>query len=495
MSDETNAGTDPSEAGAAVAEMPDPSAGKLDQVVEIHDAGPCRKHIKVTVNRQAIDERFNEKYTELVRNTTAPLNGFRPGKAPRKIIERRFRTSVEEQVRTEVLMASLEQLATDNKISPLAPPDLNPDTIKIPENGPFFYEFDIEVRPEFDLPNYRGLNLKRLTKTFTQKDIDDAQRRLLEPSGTLVPKEGHDVHVELNDFIVADVSMFDGEQKINDLKEVRVKVEKRFALPDGLAEDFGKSLVGAKVGDERSVKIKMSETKASANLRGREITAKFKINDIKINRLPELTPALLQEFGVRNEDQFQELISTGLERRLEFIQRQSFRQQILALVADSSKWDLPRDLLVRQSKRAFARRVMEMRSSGMSDDEIRGRLSVLEQDVVQSTALALREHFVLQKIGELENIEIDENDIDAEIERIAARGDESPRKVRARMEKDDLIEALATEILETRALDVVLENAVYEDVEIVEEDDAGSVAVVSEEASLESNREPSPTEY
>ena len=98
---------------------------------------------------------------------------------------------------------------------------------------------------------------------------------------------------------------------------------------------------------------------------------------------------------------------------------------------------------------------MEMRSAGMSDDEIRGRRRVLEQDVVRSTAVALREHFVLQKIAEMEKIEIDDADIDAEIERIADRSDESPRKVRARMEKEDLIECWRPSC-SNAALDLVL---------------------------------------
>jgi trigger factor len=99
----------------------------------------------------------------------------------------------------------------------------------------------------------------------------------------------------------------------------------------------------------------------------------------------------------------------------------------------------------------------------------------------------------LQKIAELEKIEVDDADIDAEIERIADRSDESPRKVRARMEKEDLIEALATEVLERRALDLVLDNAVYEDVELKSEDEEGDVATIAGEAAPGSS-EPSPTE-
>jgi trigger factor len=318
---------------------------------------------------------------------------------------------------------------------------------------------------------------------------------LLEPAGTLTPKEGANPTVEMNDYIVADVTIRDGERLLNSLKDVRVKVEKQLALSDGLADDFGKTLSGARPGEERTVTIKMSESVVNEAMRGRGIRATFKINEIMAVRWPELTPELLRRFGVRNEEQFQELIAATLDRRLEYVQRGSFRQQILAQLADASKWDLPHDLLVRQAERTLARRVMEMRSAGMSDDEILGRQRVLEQDVIRSTAVSLREHFVLQKIAELEKIEIEEADIDLEIDRIADRTGESSRKVRARMEKEDMIEALASEILEQRALDLVLESATYEDVELKSEDEESNVATVQAEAAPGSSGEPSPTAY
>jgi trigger factor len=101
----------------------------------------------------------------------------------------------------------------------------------------------------------------------------------------------------------------------------------------------------------------------------------------------------------------------------------------------------------------------------MTDEQIQGRRRVLENDALRSTASALKEHFVLQKISEVEKLEIDDADIDGEIEAIADRSGESYRKVRARLEKDDLVEALATELLERKALDLVLEHAKYDDYE------------------------------
>src|SRR5438552_3072416 len=99
---------------------PDAVTTKLPQTVEIRDVGPCKKHVKVTVERTAIDTRFDEKINELVHSDTSTVNGFRPGKAPRKMIEKRFKKDLYSDLKTELLMASLEQLAEEQQISPLS---------------------------------------------------------------------------------------------------------------------------------------------------------------------------------------------------------------------------------------------------------------------------------------------------------------------------------------------------------------------------------------
>jgi trigger factor len=456
--------------------------GKLKQTVEISDVGPCKKHVKITVERAAIDERFKEKFDELIKDRTAAVPGFRPGKAPRKFIERKFRPTVAEDVRREVLMASLQQLAEDSNISPLAPPDLDAEQLEIPDEGDFVYEFDVEVRPEFDLPEYKGMKIKKPVRKYGDADIQAEMRRLLEPQGSLVPKDGKNVKVEPNDVIVCDLVTVDAGKELNKATEVRVRVEKRLALPDGVAENFAKQVVGAEVGETREVDIKLAETVADQALKGKTVTGKFTIKDIKVIRLPELTPDLLDQYGVKNEAQLQELIANALERNLEFQQRQYARQQILQQVAQKVKWELPRDLLIRQATRTLQRRVMEMRSAGMTEQQIESRLAVLRQNVLQSTTVSLMEHFVLQKIAETEKIEIEESDIDAEVERIAAQSGESFRKVKAQLEREDMIEALATELLERKALDVVLKNAQYEEVEIKPEEAEGEVATIEAQA-------------
>src|SRR5262249_2730614 len=124
-----------------------------------------------------------------------------------------------------------------------------------------------------------------------------------------------------------------------------------------------------------------------------------------------------------------------------------------------------------------------MRASGMSDDEIKARQRLLQQDVLQSTAVALKEHFVLQKIAEVEKIEVSDDDVNDEIERIALENNESPRRIRARLEKEDLLDSLAIELIERKVLDLILDNAEYEDFPLgAEAQQEASVATVEEQA-------------
>lgn len=464
----------PTSASTAVAERPDTSdstmtetGDKLPQTVDIQDAGPCKKHIKVTIDRKVIDERANEKFKELVRDQRSQIDGFRPGKAPRSIVVRRYHKAVMEQVKNEILMASLEQLATENQIAPLSPPNLDPNQIEIPESGPFIYEFDVEVRPEFELPNYKGLKLKRPTKKFTESDIDAAQRRLLEPISQLVPKpgaaEGNAV-VELNDTVTADVVIKRDGKILNEVKEVQFKVSKELYLTDGVAPRFGEQLCGAKVGETRTVDITIAIASQLEGLRGMPVIGEFTIKDIKQFSYPDLTPDLLATYGASSVEQFREMLLVALEKNLEYTQRQSARRQVMELINEASTWELPQDLLIRQSRITFNRRIREMREAGMTEEEIRARTRRLEQDVLKNTAMALKEHFVLQKIAEVEKIEVTQEDIDVEIERLAERSNESVRRVRARLEKEDLLDTIAADLLERRALDLILNNAEYEDV-------------------------------
>jgi trigger factor len=446
------------------AEVQEQKKEKLPQNVEITDTGPCRKHIKVTIERGGIDKQLGEKYKQLVGESQVP--GFRPGKAPRQIVVRKYRKEVMSEVKTEILYASLEQLAEDHDVAPLSPPDLNPAALEIPDDGDFVYEFDVEVRPEFELPSYKGLKLKRPVRTFTDQDVLEEEQRLFSRYGQLVPKEGA---VEKGDYIIADMKTRFAGNDVGEAKELTLRVDDTITFRDGVVTNFAERTVGARAGETRTVDIHMTDAVARPDLKGQSVEAHLAIKDVKKMRLPDINEEFLGMFGVTSLDSLREMLRMMLDSRLKYEQRQSARDQVLEQISASSQWELPPDLLQRQARKSLARKVMEMREAGISEEEIQSRERILQRDVLSSTAKALKEHFVLQKIAEAEKLEIDNDDIDAEIERIADQYKESPRRVRAQMEKEDLLETLAAQLLERKALDLVLDSAEYEEIGIGKE--------------------------
>jgi trigger factor len=458
---------------------------KLHQSVEMKDIGPCKKHIKVTIERNDIDKVLEKQYSELVVDAQVP--GFRPGKAPRKLVERKFQKDVRDRVRGQILLQSIEQLAEENDVAPLTAPNIDPASIIIPDEGPMMYEFDVEVRPEFELPAFKGLKLKRAIREFTDADIAAEEKRLLSSLGTLAPKtEGGAAE---GDYLVTDLVTRDGEQDLSRHNEITIRVDKRLALKDGYCDNFADAVAGAKAGDKRTFSIKLLDSVANPLLQGKEVQAELDIKEVKALRLPELTEPFLERIGFSSLEQFREGILASLKRRHEYEQRLAARDQVMEQLTSSLSWDLPRDLLQRQARRALQRRLVEMQQAGMSEEEIQGRYRLLQRDTIESTTSALKEHFVLQKIAEVEKLDIDEADIDDEIERMAHQNNESPRRVRARLEKGDLMEALATQIVERKALDLILDSADYTEVPYQQTNEP-SMGTVEQQAVPGEAREP-----
>jgi trigger factor len=195
----------------------------------------------------------------------------------------------------------------------------------------------------------------------------------------------------------------------------------------------------------------------------------FTVHDLKRLRLPELDASFLNTIGFDSEEDLRVALRETLERRLQFQQRQAVRREILDQLLKEVDIDLPSDLVARQERATLRRRVSEMRQAGLDDSQIRAHEAEIRANAHESTLRSLREFFLLSKIAEAEDLKVEEEDIEMEIELIAARTDESPRRVRARIEKEGLAEGLATQILERKTIDRVIEYVQFEEVPMVEE--------------------------
>ena len=223
--------------------------------------------------------------------------------------------------------------------------------------------------------------------------------------------------------------------------------------------------------------MQLSEDAPNAALRSQQVAGVFNVLEVKKLQLPELTPDLLQELGkFELEADLRDAIKDTLGQRLAYQQRQRAREQITAALTVAANWALPPDLLKRQSHRELERAVMELQSSGFGKEEIRAHENILRQNSRASTARALKEHFILERIAEDQQIDADEKDYEAEIAAMAQQNNESPRRVRARLEKHGSMDVLRNQIIERKVIELILANAVFKEVPYeIEESDVAAL--------------------
>lgn len=437
---------------------------RLELKVDVADAGPCKKHIKVTVPRSDVDKFFNKEFTDLLKTASVP--GFRPGKTPRKLIEKKFKKEVSSQIKGAIILQALEQIGDEQKIEALSEPTLDYGKIELPDEGDFDFAFDVEVRPEFDVPPYKGLKIKRPNKVFSDADVEVGVKAFLREQGKYEPKDGP---IAIGDAVEADVRIMDGYIVLKEFEGLQVQVRKDLFFKDGKIDGFGDMMTGLKVGDSKEMTAVLSASLNDPNLRSKEVKAIFVVGEVKLLVVPELDQEFMDKFGFDGIDEVKDFVKKRMEMRLAHAQRNQVRDQIMKQLTESTKLELPRDLLMRQAQRTFDKYLVELQEAGFGPDEMQARVNTLRQDAVNSTAKLLREQFVLQRIAEEEKIEVNEQDLEMEIRQIAARSNESFRRVKARVEKNGLWEALALQVIERRTLDTIIESAESEDVPYVDE--------------------------
>lgn len=432
---------------------------KMSLEVDMKTVGPCRKHVRIKIPRSDIEHYQQVAVKEV--SDSAQVPGFRVGHVPLKLVERRFRKELTDQVRQRILLESLEQLAEDNSLDPIGQPDFDIESLEIPEEGDFEYEFDVEVRPEFDLPNYSGLKIKRPVRKISEEDVQNYKERFLVQYGTFSPKE---TPAEAGDYVNVDITFSHPTQSLRQMEGLTLQLKPVLRFQDAELSGFDTLMAGAKAGDTRSTELSISPESEVVEMRGEKVSVELTVKEVSSRRLPEINREFLDRIGFEAEEDLETEIMSMLNRQTQYEQRQSTRQQVLEKITESAQWDLPEELVRKQMENALRREILEMQQAGFTTADIRARENEIRKNSLTSTRQALKEHFVLDKIATTEKIEVTPVDIEAEIQMMAIQRGENPRRVRARLQKSGVIENLEAQIRERKAVDFILKHAEFEDV-------------------------------
>jgi len=438
---------------------------ELKNAVTIEDAGPCKKKVTVEIPAETVKKVTDEQYAELRREVVIP--GFRKGRAPRRLLEKRFGKETAEQIKLRLVSEASEAAIKDNELDVIGDLQIDYEKIALPEEGPLKFDFEVEVRPEFELPKLEGIPVERPKLEVTDEQIDREIEQLRRLSGTWTPREQG--QVELDDQVLADVKVKleqdeQGEQE-QTFEDLEIYVRANGFVAGIPVEQLDKLLVGSEVGQTKQTTVEVPKTYFRQEYRGKKVELEITIKDIKWLKPAELDESLLSRLGVDDVEELRERVRDRLQSQLERQARAQMTDQIYKYLLENTDFDLPLDIVAEQAKTLLQRQYTSLLIRGLPAEQIEQQMEQLRASSEERAKEQLKTFFIMDKVAEQLGIEVTEEEVNGYIAQLAVQRGQRPERLREQMARDGSLGQFRLEVRTDKCIAKLLESAEIKEVE------------------------------
>jgi trigger factor len=434
----------------------------VKNTVVIEEAGPCKKKVIVEVAPENVKKATDEQYESL--RTDAIVPGFRKGRAPRRLLEKRFGKEASEQIKLKLLADASDSALKDNNLDVLREPDIDYEKVEVPESGPLKFEFEVEVRPEFELPSLEGIGVEKKKLEVTEEQLDAEIEQMRKLSGLWTPRE--EGKVELDDQVIADVLL-----KAEDMEEAeKLDNIQVYVRPNGFVgavpvEELDKLLVGAEQGDSRKTTVDVAKTFFREEYRGRKVDVTVTMKEIKYLKPAELGEQFFQRHGVENEaelrDKLRDYLQEGLERRV----RAEMTEQIYKYLLDNTSFDLPEEIVGEHSAELLQRQYTNLMMRGLPREQVEQQMEQLRASSEEQAKQQFKTYFIMDKVADELKVEVTEEEVNGHIAQLAIQRGQRPEQMREQMLRDGSLAQFRVQVREDKCVEKLLESASISEVE------------------------------
>jgi trigger factor len=391
----------------------------------------------------------------------AKIPGYRPGKAPRRVIEAKFRKEIQDELTKKLVSKSYRDAIEQKKLRVVSV--TNVEDVQFGEDKSMRFRATVVTAPEFELPEYKNIPVQLPDTKVSDGEVDAALERLRDQSADFVdvPERG----TEMEDFVVID---FEGSVDGKPISEIAPQASKtlhggkKFWLrvaPDNFMPTFCEQLVGQKPGETRLMMVDLPADFPVKELAGKRATYTVTLGEIKQKVLPALDDALAEKLtpGKTLAD-VRHLIEHDLEHEKEHELERAKEAQVVKYLHEKIQFDLPPVLLRSETRRALGELVQRNRQRGITDEMLKEKEKELVEGAGGLAAHRLKTNFILHRIAEREKIEVTRDDFGARIRDEAERYNISAEKMRKELEEHDGLDGFAEQILLGKTLDFLKAN-------------------------------------
>ena len=430
--------------------------------VTVENLAPCKKLVRFEVEAKAVDDAFGSVTKDFVKHAKMP--GFRPGKAPEAMVTRQYAKDIEEEVKRKLIGDAYRQGIKDHKFNVVGYPDI--EEIQFNRGQALQFAATIEINPEFELPEYRGLPARRETAIVSDEDVAKAIDALRGQAADFTKVERE---VKEGDYVVVNYTGTSEGQPLTEIAPTArgLTEQKGFWVevkPDSFIPGFAQQLIGAKTGDKRTVNVDFAPDFVTPQLAGKKGVYEVEVVEVKEKSLPELNDTFAKTYGADDLEKLRAGVRQDLQNELNSRQKRSIRNQIVKALGDKVSFDLPESTLQVETRNVVYEMVSENQRRGVPKELMEQKKDEIYKAAQGVAKERLKISFLFHKISEKEGIRAEQHEMNSRIALMAQANKMAPQKFLQELEKRNGVAEVYQQIIHEKVLDFLHEHAKIEDV-------------------------------
>ncbi len=409
----------------------------------------CKHELEITVPVEDVDRETERVVENLQKKARIP--GFRPGKAPAGIIRSRFAGELRQDVLENLVPKALNKRLEEEHLEFVGTPNIL--EVHFEKGEPLRFKAQFEVPPEIELGEYRGVTVNYREPEVTDADVDERLNQIRDSRAEYVNIEPR--AAEDGDYAVISLESIAGAAEPVRQEEMMVNVGGPDTLPA-----FTEALRGMTPGEEKEVEVVYPEDYGQEKLAGRTVTFRLKLKVIRRKDLPEINDEFAKDLGdYQNMDEVKEAVRKSIFHEREHKAQQDAKNQLIEKLVEAHVFPVPEAYVDRQVEVQLEQQLREIAGAGVDPRKLNLDWGKLKESRREKAILEVRGSLLLGKIAEREAIEVTQDEVDREVQRIARQEREPVAATRKRLEEKGIIRRIVSSIRTDKTLNLLFENA------------------------------------
>ena len=428
------------------------SSGEYFMKTNVEEISSIKKKVNVEIPGDQVTKEVDSFYEDLRKK--AKIKGFRPGKAPRSILERHFKDYVKAEVMQKLIQDTYPTALSETNLHAVSNPLIDPGEL---EGGkPFIYSATFEIKPEIKVEGYLGLNIEAAKEEAKDEEVEERLKGLQNLHANL--KTISDARpIQTGDYVVID---YDARMEGRPLEEGRgidfaVEVGSGRFIP-ALEE----KLIGLRPEEEKEIEVSFPQDYGFSKWAGKMILFRVKIKEVKEKILPLLDDEFAKDLGGYSSlEELKTQLKKEIEREKELVLEQKLKDQMVDQLLLATPFEIPESLEEEQVKALVSDTKLRLSTQGLDIEKIGLKEEKLREDYRETAKKQVRTFLILEKIASQEGMTVSDEEVEERLKEVSERSHQKFEVVKGYYEKNGLIPELKAGIMTNKTLDFLLQKA------------------------------------